>query len=42
MISQYEKYNQLKAQGYNMLDHRTRKLTGISKQDWWILIFQSK
>lgn len=37
-----EKYEQLKMKGFNMLDHRTRKLSGISKQDWWILMFQSR
>ncbi len=35
-------FDKLRDEGYNMLDHRTRKLTGISKQEWWILIFQSK
>ncbi len=35
-----ELFEDLKQQGYNMLDHRTRKLTGISKKNWWELIFQ--
>jgi len=34
-------FETLKQQGYNMLDHRTRKLAGISKKDWWKLIFQN-
>tara|TARA_Y100000593_G_scaffold50465_1_gene95049 strand:+ start:2919 stop:3038 length:120 start_codon:yes stop_codon:yes gene_type:complete len=37
-----EKYEDLKMKGYDMLDHRTRKLSGISKQDWWIFIFNSR
>ena len=35
-------FDKLRDEGFNMLDHRTRKLTGISKQHWWQLIFQSK
>ena len=34
-----KKFNALKEKGYNMLDHRTRKLTGIDKKTWWKLIF---
>lgn len=33
-------FNALKEQGYNMLDHRTRKLTGLSKKIWWELLFR--
>jgi len=34
-----ETFEALKEKGYNMLDHRTRKLTGIDKKTWWKLIF---
>jgi len=43
-----EQLQKLKSEGYNLLDHRTRKVLEqrlnkqISKRQYWQLIFQSK